>query len=64
MKKIVDFLRSFFAVIIVVIGTLSFNFYITHKLSIISVILGIIGFVILFPAVKKWEKTFGGEKNN
>ena len=64
MKKIVDLLKSFVAVLIVMTGTVLLNFYITHRFSILSIILGIIGFAILFPAVKKWEKTLWGENAN
>ena len=60
MKKIKDFLKSFVAVVIVMLGCYLTSFYIRHEISFTSVFSGIIGFLIIFPAIKKWEKLLWG----
>jgi hypothetical protein len=64
MKKIKELLKSFVAVLVVMIGVICFNFYITHTIGIVSILIGGLGFFILYPAVKKWEKTIWGEDAN
>ncbi len=41
------------------IGVYFFHFYMVNGISIVSIILGILGFLILHPAVKKWESILG-----
>jgi hypothetical protein len=36
----------------------------THKLGILSFLVGGLGFFILYPAVKKWEKNIWGKDAN
>ena len=60
MKKIKDFLKSFVAVLIVMLGCYLTSFYILHEISFTSVFVGIIGFLIIFPAIKKWEQVLWG----
>jgi hypothetical protein len=36
----------------------------THTIGIVSILVGGLGFFILYPAVKKWEKTIWGEDAN
>jgi hypothetical protein len=59
MQKVKDFLRSFVAILITMIGVYFFHFYMVNGISIVSIILGILGFLILHPAVKKWESILG-----
>jgi hypothetical protein len=59
MEKVKSFLRSFGAVFITMIGVYFFHFYMANGISIVSVVLGILGFIILYPAVKKWENILG-----
>jgi hypothetical protein len=46
------------------IGVICLNFYMTHTIGIVSILVGGLGFFILYPAVKKWEKTIWGEDAN
>ena len=64
MQKIKNFLKSFVAVLIVMLGSYLTAFYLKNEFSFTSVICGIIGFLILFPAIKKWEKTLWGSDAN
>ena len=64
MKKIVDLLKTFVAILIVMLGAYFTNFYLSNKISFTSVFIGIIGFFILFPAIKKWEETIWGKKDS
>jgi hypothetical protein len=64
MKKIKELLKSFVAVLVVTIGVICLNFYMTHKLGILSFLVGGLGFFILYPAVKKWEKNIWGKDAN
>ena len=64
MNKIKEIFKSFVAVLVVMIGVLCLNFYITHHLSIVSILIGGLGFFILFPAIKKWEKNIWGDDAN
>ena len=64
MKKVKDFFKSFVSVIIVMIGAALTNTYISESISFKSVISGIVGFLILFPAIKKWDNTLWGDDNN
>jgi len=57
MKKIKDFFKSLVAVMIVMLGAYLTGFYLKNEVSFTSVFCGIIGFLILFPAIKKWEET-------
>ncbi len=41
------------------IGVYFFHFYMVNGISIVSIILGILGFLILHPAVIKWESILG-----
>lgn len=59
MDKIKSLIRSFVAVLITMIGVYFFHFYMANGVSIVSIILGILGFIILHPAVKKWENILG-----
>jgi cytochrome c biogenesis factor len=60
MKKIKDFFKSFVAVMIVMLGAYLLTFYMKNEFSFTSVFAGIIGFLIIFPAIKKWEQTLWG----
>jgi len=64
MEKIKDFFKSFVAVLIVMLGCYLTSFYIRHEISFTSVFSGIIGFLIIFPAIKKWEKLLWGTDAN
>jgi L-lactate permease len=64
MKKIKDFFKSFVAVLIVMLGCYLTSFYIRNEISFTSVFSGIIGFLIIFPAIKKWEKLLWGTDAN
>jgi hypothetical protein len=60
MKKIKEFLKSFVAVVIVTLGAYLLTFYVKNEVSFTSVFSGIIGFLIIFPAIKKWENLLWG----
>ena len=64
MKKVKDFFKGFVPFLIVVLGVFLTNYYLTTQFSFKSVFLGIVGFFILYPAIKKWDNTLWGDDNN
>jgi L-lactate permease len=63
MRKIKDFFKSFVSVVIVMLGVYLTSFYLGNEFSLTSVGSGIVGLLILYPAVKKWDTTLWGKKN-
>jgi hypothetical protein len=56
MSKFISFICTFF---VMFVGYGCFQFYITNEISIISCIMGFVGFVvILSPAWDMWQKIF------
>ena len=60
-KKVKNFFKSFISTFIVMIGVFLLNFYLTHGVGIVSIIVGIIGYLILHPAVSKWNNILWGD---
>lgn len=46
------------------LGAYLTGFYLRNEFSFISIFCGIVGFFILFPAIKKWEKIIWGDNAN
>ncbi len=44
------------------LGAYLLGFYINNEISFTSVFVGVIGMIILYPAVKKWNKTYWGSE--
>ena len=63
MEKIKDLLKSFVAVAIFMLGCYLTSFYLRNEVSFTSVLCGIIGFLIIFPAIKRWEETLWGKND-
>ncbi len=63
MNKVKKFFKSFLSVITVMLGAYLLGFYINNEISFTSVFVGIIGMMILYPAIKKWNKTYWGSEN-
>jgi hypothetical protein len=61
MEKVKNFFKSFISTFIVMIGVFLLNFYLTHGVGIVSIIVGIIGYLILHPAVSKWNNILWGD---
>jgi hypothetical protein len=61
MEKVKEFFKSFVAVLIVMLGGYLVSFYLRNEISFTSVFCGIIGFIIIFPAIKKWEEVLWGK---
>ena len=61
MEKVKKFFKSFISTFIVMIGVFLLNFYLTHGIGIVSIIVGIIGYLILQPAVSKWNNILWGD---
>jgi hypothetical protein len=59
-NTILNFLMSFMSIIIVMIGAYFLSFYVINEISFTSIILGVIGFLIIYPAIDKWENYFKG----
>ena len=55
MKK---YLKIFVAVLMVFAGSLATVFYLTHAMSFSSVLIGLGGFVVLWPAMDAYIKWF------
>jgi hypothetical protein len=64
MKRIKSFFKSFVSVLIVMLGAYLTGFYLRNEFSFTSVTCGIIGFFILFPAIKKLNETLWGSDAN
>jgi hypothetical protein len=64
MNKVKDFFKGFIATIIVMLGSFLLNFYMVNGYGIISILCGLCGFLILYPAVKRWEDILSGKKKN
>ena len=64
MQKVKEFFKSFISVVIVMLGAYLTGFYLRNEFNFVSVFCGIVGFFILFPAIKKWEKTLWGSDAN
>jgi L-lactate permease len=64
MKKIKSLFKNFVAVLVVMLGAYLTGFYMTTEPTITSVFCGVIGLIILYPAVKKWEETIWGKRNS
>ena len=60
MKRTLNFLKGFTTLAIVMFGAYLLSFYIQNGISFTSVFCGIIGFLILFPAINEWDKTLWG----
>jgi len=59
MKKTILTIISFMlSMIIVSIGSILMNFYLQNKFSIISFILGSLGFFVLYASIENWENKF------
>jgi uncharacterized membrane protein YhaH (DUF805 family) len=55
MKK---YLKIFVAVLIVFVGAVATSFYLQHAISFTSVLIGLAGFVTLYPAIGAYVKWF------
>jgi hypothetical protein len=64
MKKIKSVLKALVSVVIVMLGSFLTHFYLSNEISVTSIIVGTSGFIILFPAIKKWHKTLWNEDIN
>lgn len=45
-------------------GSYLTGFYLRNEISFTSIFCGILGFFILFPAIKKWDQMLGGSDAN
>lgn len=61
MKKTINFFKRSVSVSIVMLGVYLFSFFIYNDISFTSVFCGILGFLILFPAIIDWDKTIWGK---
>ena len=59
--KIKGAFKTFIASLIVMLGVSLMSFYIKSEFGIVSFLVGMLGFFILFPAIKKWETIIWGE---
>ena len=48
------------SIIVVIIGAYFLSFYVINEISFTSIILGVIGILIIYPAIDKWESYFKG----
>ena len=59
-NTILNFLMSFMSIVFVMIGAYFLSFYVINEISFTSIILGVIGILIIYPAIDKWENYFKG----
>jgi hypothetical protein len=59
-NTILNFLMSFMSIIVVMIGAYFLSFYVINEISFTSIILGVIGILIIYPTIDKWESYFKG----
>lgn len=62
-QVVVDFLKGTISSIIVMIGCFLMNFYLNQPLSVVSIFCGLLGFLILYPAIEKWKGFLKFRKN-
>jgi len=55
-KTILDLFIGFLASCITMLGGYFVTFYFMEGISFTSIILGLIGYFIIFPAIQKWEE--------
>ena len=55
MKK---YLKLFVAVLVVFVGSVATAFYLQNKISFTSALVGLGGFIILYPAISAYVKWF------
>jgi hypothetical protein len=58
MKKM---LKTSVSMVIVMLGAFLTHFYLSYEISITSILAGVTGFIILFPAIKKWCQILWGD---
>lgn len=63
MNTVINFLKGVVSTIFVMIGCFLMNFYLNQPLGIVSIFCGLLGFLILYPAVDKWKETIKFRKN-
>ena len=63
MNTVINFLKGVVSTIFVMIGCFFMNFYLNHPLGFVSIFCGLLGFLILYPAVDKWKETIKFRKN-
>lgn len=59
-EKIKEAFKTFVASLIVMLGVTLLSFYVKNEFGIVSFLVGMLGFFILFPAIKKWETIIWG----
>lgn len=59
-NTILNFLMSFMSIVFVMIGAYFLSFYVINEISFTSILLGVIGILIIYPAIDKWENYFKG----
>lgn len=56
MKKIKDLFINFLATVIVMIGSTLMNYFVTHEISFVTVIYGVISLLLLWGAINYWDQ--------
>ena len=57
-KQLKYYLKAFVSVLMVFIGAVATSYYLTHSISFSSVLIGLAGFVVLWPAIDAYIKWF------
>lgn len=57
-KQLKSYLKAFVAVIIVFAGAMATAYYLANTISVSSVLIGLAGFAILWPAMDAYIKWF------
>lgn len=56
MLKIKNLFTTFLATVIVIIGCLLMNYFVTHEVSFVTLIYGILSMLVLWGSIDYWDK--------
>lgn len=56
MSKIKNLFITFLATVIVIVGCILMNYFLTHEVSFVTLIYGIISMLILWVSIDSWDK--------
>lgn len=56
MLKIKNLFITFLATVIVIVGSILMNYFVTHEVSFVTLIYGILSMLVLWGSIDSWDK--------